>query len=234
MKPRVRLYYRIAGGVLVGIIIGTCISLLNEPTAVEQVEPTPQPEPTAVEQVEPTPQPEPTGKDWWEMDDRDWFDNTPEGQDLSSRLMSGELSVGDMNFIFDEMGEGHTYNEARQRIGQGMARLRRIADSPKRFGESAIEGDWRPVTKEWWETQEKSAGRTGWVGAAVIGMGDILVSSVRAVSVAVPEIIAGRESGGQAFGLLAIVLLMVWVTRRVAKIIERAERGTIARFKDGK
>ena len=61
MKPRVRLYYRIAGGVLVGIIIGTCISLLNEPTAVEQVEPTPQPEPTAVEQVEPTPQPD---TDW--------------------------------------------------------------------------------------------------------------------------------------------------------------------------
>ena len=73
------------------------------------------------------------------------------------------------------------------------------------------------------------------VGAAVIGMGDILVSSVRAVSVAVPEDNSeGRESGGQAFGLLAIVLLMVWVTRRVAKIIERAERGTIARFKDGK
>ena len=115
-----------------------------------------------------------------------------------------------------------------------MARLRRYADAPKRFGESAIEGDWRPVTKEWWETQEKRAGRSGMVDAAVIGMGDILVSSVRAVSVAVPEIIAGRESGGQAFGLLAIVLLMVWVTRRLAKIIERAERGAIARFKDGK
>ena len=220
MKPRVRLYYRIAGGVLVGIIIGTCISLLNEPSAVKH--------------VEPTPQPEPTSKDWWEMETRDWFDNTPEGQDLGNRLVSGELSVGDMDFIFDEMGKGKTYEEARERIGQGMARLRRYADAPKRFGESAIEGDWRPVTKEWWETQEKRAGRSGMVGAAVIGMGDILVSSVRAVSVAVPEIIAGRESGGQAFGLLAIVLLMVWVTRRLAKIIERAERGTIARFKDGK
>ena len=38
MKPRVRLYYRIAGGVLVGIIIGTCISLLNEPSAVNKIE----------------------------------------------------------------------------------------------------------------------------------------------------------------------------------------------------
>ena len=130
--------------------------------------------------------------------------------------------------------KGKTYNEARERIGQGMGRLRRYADAPKRFSESAIEGDWRPVTKEWWETQEKRAGRTGVVGAGAIGMGDILVSSVRAVSEAVPEIIAGRESGGQAFGLLAIVLLMVWVTRRSAKIIERAERGAIARFKDGK
>ena len=92
MKPRVRLYYRIAGGVLVGIIIGTCISLLNEPSAVKH--------------VEPTPQPEPTSKDWWEMETRDWFDNTPEGQDLGNRLVSGELSVGDMDFIFDEMGKG--------------------------------------------------------------------------------------------------------------------------------
>lgn len=220
MKPRVRLYYRIAGGVLVGIIIGTCISLRNEPSAVKQ--------------VEPMPQPDPTGKDWWEMDDRDWFDNTPEGQDLSRRLMSGELSVGDMNFIFDEMGEGKTYEEARTRTGHGTARLRRYADQPKRSYESLLKEDWKPVTKEWWETQEKRAGRTGMIGAGVIGMGDIFASSVRVVSEAVAEIIAGRESGGQAFGLLAIVLLMVWVTRRSAKIIERAERGAIARFKDGK
>ena len=139
-----------------------------------------------------------------------------------------------MDFIFDEMGEGKSYNEARERIGQGTARLRRYADAPKRFTESALMEDWKPVTKEWWETQEKRAGRSGMVGAAVIGMGDILVSSVRAVTEAVPKIVEGRESGGQAFGLLAIVLLMVWVTRRLAKIIERAERGAIARFKDGK
>ena len=220
MKPRVRLYYRIAGGVLVGIIIGTCISLLNEPSAVEQ--------------VNPMPQPEPTGKDWWEMETRDWFDNTPEGQDLANRLMSGDVSVGDMNFIFGEMGEGKSYEEARERIGHGMARLRRYADQPKRSYESLLEEDWKPVTKEWWETQEKRAGRTGMIGAVVIGMVDIFASSVRSVSEAVAEIIAGRESGGQAFGLLAIVLLMVWVTRRLAKIIELAERGAIARFKDGK
>ncbi len=220
MKPRVRLYYRIAGGVLVGIIIGTCISLLNEPSAVEQ--------------VNPMPESDTTGKNFADMDLDKWWDEHPDGQDLASRLISGELSIGDAEFIFDEMGEGHTYNEARQRIGQGTARLRRYADAPKRFGESAIEGDWRPVTKEWWETQEKRAGRSGMVGAAVIGMGDILVSSVRAVTEAVPKIVEGRESGGQAFGLLAIVLLMVWVTRRLAKIIERAERGAIARFKDGK
>ena len=220
MKPRVRLYYRIAGGVLVGIIIGTCISLLNEPSAVEQ--------------VNPMPESDTTGKNFADMDLDKWWDEHPDGQDLWRRMQAGELSTGDMDFIFDEMGEGHTYNEARARIGQGTARLRRYADAPKRFGESAIEGDWRPVTKEWWETQEKRAGRSGMVGAAVIGMGDILVSSVRAVTEAVPKIVEGRESGGQAFGLLAIVLLMVWVTRRLAKIIERAERGAIARFKDGK
>ena len=216
MKPRVRLYYRIAGGVLVGIIIGTCISLLNEPSAVNQIGQSDTP--TNVFGVN---------------DPDEWWD-TPDGQDAWGRMQGGELSMGDMSFIFGEMGEGKTYNEARERIGQGMARLRRYADAPKRFAESAIEEDWRPVTKEWWETQEKRAGRSGVVGAGFIGMGDILVSSVRAVSEAVPEIIAGRESGGQAFGLLAIVLLMVWVTRRLAKIIERAERGAIARFKDGK
>ena len=216
MKPRVRLYYRIAGGVLVGIIIGTCISLLNEPSAVNKIEQSDTP--TNVFGVN-------DADEWWD---------TPDGQDAWGRMQGGELSMGDLSFIFDEMGEGHTYNEARQRIGQGMARLRRYADAPKRFGESAIEGDWRPVTKEWWETQEKRAGRSGMVGAAAIGMVDIFVSSVRAVTEAVAEIIAGRESGGQAFGLLAIVLLMVWVTRRLAKIIERAERGAIARFKDGK
>ena len=216
MKPRVRLYYRIAGGVLVGIIIGTCISLLNEPSAVNQIGQSDTP--TNVFGVN---------------DPDEWWD-TPDGQDAWGRMQGGELSMGDMDFIFDEMGEGKTYNEARERIGQGIPRLRRYADAPKRLYESALEEDWKPVTKEWWETQEKRAGRSGVVGAGVIGMGDILVSSVRAVSEAVPEIIAGRESGGQAFGLLAIVLLMVWVTRRLAKIIERAERGAIARFKDGK
>ena len=220
MKPRVRLYYRIAGGVLVGIIIGTCISLLNEPSAVEQ--------------VNPMPEPDTTGANWWEMETRDWLENTPEGQDLGNRLMSGDASVGDMDFIFDEMGKGKTYEEALARIGHGLPRLRRYADQPKRSYESFLEEDWKPVTQEWWETQEKRAGRTGMIGAVVIGMGDIFASSVRAVSEAVAEIIAGRESGGQAFGLLAIVLLMVWVTRRSAKIIERAERGAIARFKDGK
>ena len=220
MKPRVRLYYRIAGGVLVGIIIGTCISLLNEPSAVEQ--------------VNPMPESDTTGKNFWDMDIEKWWHEHPDGQDLWRRMEGGELSLGDAGLIFDEMGEGKTYNEARARVGHGMARLRRYADQPKRSYESFIEGDWRPVTKEWWETQEKRAGRSGMVGAAVIGMGDILVSSVRAVTEAVPKIVAGRESGGQAFGLLAIVLLMVWVTRRLAKIIERAERGAIARFKDGK
>ena len=126
MKPRVRLYYRIAGGVLVGIIIGTCISLLNEPSAVEQ--------------VNPMPEPDTTGKNFWDMDLDKWWDEHPDGQDLWRRMEGGELSIGDAEFIFDEMGEGHTYNEARARIGQGMARLRRYADAPKRFGESAIEG----------------------------------------------------------------------------------------------
>ena len=184
MKPRVRLYYRIAGGVLVGIIIGTCISLLNEPSAVNQIEQSDTP--TNVFGVN---------------DPDEWWD-TPDGQDAWGRMQGGELSMGDMDFIFDEMGRGNTYNEARARIGQGTARLRRIADAPKRFTESALEEDWKPVTKEWWETQEKRAGRSGVVGAAAIGMGDILVSSVRAVTEAVPKIVAGRESGGQAFGLL--------------------------------
>ena len=138
------------------------------------------------------PEPDTTGANWWEMDLDKWWDETPEGQDLWRRMQGGELSLGDMDFIFDEMGEGKSYNEARERIGQGTARLRRYADAPKRFTESALMEDWKPVTKEWWETQEKRAGRSGMVGAAVIGMGDILVSSVRAVTEAVPKIVEGR------------------------------------------
>lgn len=206
---------------LIGVLFIPCI-VANEPNVI----------------VESNPQT--LTKNWWEMDDRDWFDNTPEGQDLSRRLISGELSVDDAKFIFDEMGEGKTYEEARTSIGHGLSRLRRWADQPKRSYESFLEEDWRPVTKEWWKMQEKRAGRTGWVGAGVIGMGDILVSSVRAVGEGVSEIIAGRESGAQAFGAL-IMLLMVWIIcRRLAQIPEWMERRAIAmthrypRLKDGK
>ena len=66
--------------------------------------------------------------DWWEMDDRDWWDNTPEGQNASSRLMSGELSIQDMEFIFKKMGEGKTYYEARKRVGIFLPKLRCLAD----------------------------------------------------------------------------------------------------------
>ena len=198
------------------IIVGMCIALLNEPTAVNQ-----------------TGQSDTPTNVFGVTDPDQWWD-TPDGQDAWDRISKGELSVKDMEFIFGEMGEGKSYNEARERIGHGIARLRRYADQPTRSYESFLEEDWKPVTKEWLETQKKRAGRTGWVGAVPIGMGDIFISSVRAVSEAVPEIIAGRESSGQAFGVLAIVLLMAWVTRRSAKIIVRAERSVIAPFKDGK
>ena len=187
---------------------------MNEPTAVEQVEPTqppPTPTPQPVEQVEPTQPPESgsTGKNFADMDFDKWWHEHPDGQDLWRRMEGGELSIGDAEFIFDEMGEGKTYDEARARIGHIVPRAKRFADAPKRFGESAIEGDWRPVTKEWLETQEKRAGWAGWVGAVPIGMLDILVSSVRAVTEAVPKIIAGRESLGEMLDVLSVGLPML-------------------------
>ena len=58
----------------------------------------------------------------------DWWDNTPEGQNASSRLMSGELSIQDMEFIFKKMGGGKTYYEARKRVGIFLPKLRCLAD----------------------------------------------------------------------------------------------------------
>ena len=113
MKKRELLYFWIAGGALIGIVIGMCISLLYESNVLEQTYQTTTHAPK-----------------WWVMDPNEWWDNTPEGQDVSGRLISGELSVDDMKFIVDEMGEGHSYEDARRRIGHGMARLRRYSDAP--------------------------------------------------------------------------------------------------------
>ena len=89
--------------------------------------------------------------------------------------------------------------------------------------------EWKPITREWWEKAIRDAGRTGLVGAVPIAMVAIFVSSVRVIGEVVPEILAGRESGGQAFGVFGIVLLIAWVTRRLMNTRERADLEVVAR-----
>lgn len=216
MKSRERRYSWIAGGALVAIIVGICIAQPNEPTTRSQVD-----QPNTPANVFGVTDPD----KWWE---------TSDGQDAWRRMRGGELSLDDMRFIFNEMGEGKSYEEARTMIGHGFSRLKRYAAAPKRAYEAFLEEDWKPATKAWWESAERKAGRTGVVGAAVIGLGDIFLSSFRVVGKAIPEIIAGRESGEQAFSVFAIVPLMVWVILLSARIIERAQRNVKVPFKDRK
>ena len=67
--------------------------------------------------------------DWIYMSPDEWWDATPEGQHATKCLMSGELSVQDMEFIFNKMGEGKSYYESRKRIGIFLPSLRRLGDN---------------------------------------------------------------------------------------------------------
>ena len=128
MKPRVRLYYRIAGGVLVGIIIGTCISLLNEPSAVEQ--------------VNPMPEPDTTGKNFADMDFDKWWSRNTRMDKIFGAVWRVANSVSAMRSSSStRWAKGIPTTKRDSEIGQGIGEVAtdsvRLAQAVA--GESAIE-----------------------------------------------------------------------------------------------